>query len=221
MEYDIDSLETDTWLTKDNILVVFHGHTNGSFLNGYYDHSGEVTKLTWNELSSYRTINDSLRMPKLSEVLNLAKNKLFINLEIKDPRIDLVFPKVIELIKEYNFFNQIALSSFHFGYYDKIKEYNEKNKKNLTFGFIYHKNETEIYFDYTKRGNSLNLHWSKVNKKVCNKAHRNGMAVIAWFKNHDKESVKIYRKLIKNGVDAICSNEPVKAKKFRDKYYNS
>jgi glycerophosphoryl diester phosphodiesterase len=58
-------------------------------------------------------------MPKLKDLFKLAKNKVFINLEIKDPRVDIVFPKVIKLIEKYNFFDQIALSSFHFGYNNK------------------------------------------------------------------------------------------------------
>ena len=38
-------------------------------------------------------------MPKLEELIKLAKNKIIINLEIKDPRIDLIFPKITKLIE--------------------------------------------------------------------------------------------------------------------------
>ena len=55
MQYDIESFETDVWLTKDNVLVILHGGEFGE-LEGYYDHSGNVTDLTWEELSTYRTI---------------------------------------------------------------------------------------------------------------------------------------------------------------------
>ena len=218
MEYNIESLETDTWLSKDNILIILHG-SRGSHLNGFYNYSGEATNLTWKQLSTYRTIKDNLKMPRLSDVFELAKNKVFINLEIKDPRIDLVFPKVVELIEKYNFFDQIALSSFHFGYYNKIKEYNEQKNKNLTFGFLYFRTK-EIYFNYSHKGNSLNLFWPYASKRVCDKAHKNGMSVMAWFLMNQKENDEIYKKLIENGVDVINCNEPVKAKKFRDNYYN-
>ena len=219
LEYNIESLETDTWLSKDNILVILHGK-KGSHLKGFYNYYREATKLTWKELSSYRTIRNNLKIPKLSDLFQLTKNKVFINLEIKDPRIDRVFPKVVGLIEKYNFFNQIVLSSFHFGYYDKIREYNKQNQKNLTFGFLYYKTK-EIYFNYTHKGNSLNLFWPYASKRVCDKAHKNGMAVLAWFRMGDREDEEIYKKLIENGVDVICCNEPVKAKKFRDNYYNS
>jgi glycerophosphoryl diester phosphodiesterase len=219
IDYNIESIETDTWLSKDNILIILHG-SRDSHLKGYYNYWDKATKLTWKELSSYRTIRNNLKMPRLSDLFELAKNKLFINLEIKDPRIDIVFPKLIELIEKYDFFDQISLSSYFFGYYNKIEEYNKQNHKNLTFGFLYFKTK-EIYYNYSHKGSSLNLYWIQANKRVCDKAHKNGMAVMAWFLLSDRENDKIYKKLIENGVDVICSNEPVKAKKFRDNYYNN
>ena len=69
-------------------------------------------------------------MPRLIDVLKLTKNKLFINLEIKDPRVELVFPYIVKLIEYFDFFDQIALSSFHHEYYNKIEEYNSSHEKN-------------------------------------------------------------------------------------------
>lgn len=218
IQYDIDSFETDVWLTKDNVLVILHGGDGGN-LEGYYDHTGNVKDLTWDELSTYRTIQDNLRMPRLIDVLELTKNKIFMNLEIKDPRTDLIFPYIIQLIEEYNFFDQIAISSFHHSYYDKIEEYNNNHDNKIIFGFLYHKNE--IDFDYTKKGHSLNIYWKNASKEVCKKAHDNGMAILAWFNLEDEENSKIYKQLFENGVDSIICNVPLLAKKFRDNYYFS
>ena len=219
IQYDIESFETDVWLTKDNVLVLIHGGDMGN-LEGYYDHPGNVTDLTWDELSTYRTIEDNLTMPRLSDAMKLTKNKIFMNLEIKDPRVDLIFPYIINLIEEYDFFDQIALSSFNHEYYNKILEYNDNHEKKLVFGFIYHKNETNI-FDFTKKGHTLNVHWKDATKEVCDLAHKNGMAVQSWFSLTDEEGSQIYNQLIKNGVDAICCNSPLLAKKYRDNYFSS
>jgi len=218
LKYNIESLETDTWLSKDNVLILLHGN-NVSSLKGFYNSHGKAKELTWKQLSQYRTIRDNLKMPRLSDLFKLTKNKVFINLEIKDPRVNLVFPKVIELIEKYNFFDQITISSYFYGYYYKIKEYNKKNNKNLTFGFLYFKTK-EKYYNYHHKGNSLNIYWPHASKRVCDKAHKNGMAVMAWFLPRQKENNRLYKKLIENGVDVICCNEPVKAKRFRDNYYN-
>ena len=215
--YNLESIETDVWLTKDNIAVLHHGYGEFGNIVGYYDHPGNITQLTYNELSQFRTVKDNLKMPKLSDVMKLTKNKIFMNLEIKDPRIDLVFPYIINLIEEYDFFEQITISSLYHQYFDKIKEYNKINHRNIIFGFIYHKYE-QNQFDYTKSGNSLNIYWADATKSVCDKAHKNNMAVLAWFDMIDEETPKIYRQLIENGADIICSNDPLLARKYI-KYY--
>ena len=217
IQYDIESFETDVWLSKDNVLVILHGGNNGD-LEGYYDHPGKVTELTWDELSTYRTVEDNLKMPRLDDIMALTKDKIFMNLEIKDPRIDLVFPYVIELIEKYNFFDQMAISSYHFEYYDKIEEYNKNHENKIIFGFLYNANSQDK-FDYTKKGHTLNIHWTDASKEVCDKAHENGMAVLAWFGMKNEENTQIYENLIKNGVDSIICNVPLLARKFRDNYY--
>ena len=218
IQYGIESFETDVWLTKDNVLVVLHGGNNGD-LNGYYDHPGHVTDLTWDELSTYRTIEDNLPMPRLQDMMELTKDKIFMNLEIKDPRVDLVFEHVISLIEQFDYFDQIAISSFHHDYYNKIVQYNQEKGRELVFGFLYNRNK-QSKFDYTKKGSTLNIHHADATKEVCDKAHENGMAIQAWFGMEEEESTIIYKELIKNGADIICTNMPLLAKKYRDNYYD-
>ncbi len=217
IQYDIDSFECDAWLTKDNVLVIVHGGYGGD-LKGFYNRPGKVPQLTWDKLSTYRTIRDNLKMPRLIDIMELAKNKIFLNLEIKDPRVDLVFPLVIELIEKYNFFDQISISSLHHLYYNKIEEYNKSHKNKIVFGFVYNPNRKKL-FDYTKKGHTLNIFWKEVTKEVCDKAHKNGMAVIAWFSFYITEKTEMYEKLIKSGVDGIICNTPLLAKKVIDNYY--
>ena len=216
--YNIEAIETDVWLSKDNITVLHHGYGEKGEVSGYFDRPGNITNLTWEELSTYRTVSNNLKMAKLSDVMKLAKDKIFINLEIKDPRVNLIFPYITKLIEEYNFFDQISLSSFNHAYYYKVKEYNKKNNRSLVFGFIYRKNIVES-FDYTKRGNSINIYWKEATKKVCSQAHENGMAVLVWFDMNEEENEEIFKRLIENGVDIICCNEPLLAKKYVKFYY--
>ena len=218
INYGIDSIETDVWLSKDNVLVIYHGSGENGQLEGFYDHTGNITELEWNKLSSYRTIINNLKMPTLKEVIRLTKNKIFLNLEIKDPRVDLLWPHLIKLIEKYNYFDQISFSSFFYDYYNKTSEYNKKYNKNIPFGFLYHKNDTQEFI-FNKTGNSLNVYYTDATKKVCQKAHENGMAVLVWFDMLDEENFDIYKQLIENGVDVICSNEPALAKRFVKKYY--
>ena len=218
INYGIDSIETDVWLSKDNVPVIYHGYGEFGQLQNLYDHPGNIVDTNWRDLSYYKTVVDRLHMPTLRDVILLTKNKIFLNLEIKDPRVELFWPVLIELIEKYNYYDQIALSSFFFDYYNKTKEYNVKYNRNIPFGFLYHKNNTQEFI-FNKRGNSLNVYWTDATKNFCERAHENGMAVLVWFDMLDEENFNVYRQLIDNGVNVICSNEPMLAKKYVNEYY--
>ena len=221
IKYGLDSVETDLWLSKDNVGVLVHARRSGELNQLYQNTNYRVFLTNWTELSKLRTIRDNLPMPKLEDIMILAKNKIFINLEIKDPRIDIVFPYITNLIEKYDYFNQISLSSFNHNYYKKIVEYNQNNtfKNKLSFGFIYHEGSHMGMYNFNLPKTSLNLYWRSVTKNVCDKAHANGMAVFAWFYLGENENEEIWQRLFDCGIDIICSNFPLKAKKFRNKYY--
>ena len=160
-------------------------------------------------------------MPKFEDIIKLTKNKIFMNIEIKDPRIDLVFSYLVNLLEKYNYFDQISISSYYHSYYNKIAEFNKNNTlgKILSFCFIYGGgNYTESY-QYNLSYNSLSFYWQKITKEICDKAHENNMAVLAWFYMDENETYSIYKRLFDYGIDILCSNEPLKAKKFRTLYY--
>ena len=217
LENNIKSIEIDVWLSKDLIPVLHHGNLIGS-LRGYYNTIASVTTLTWDELSKLKSIRQNLHIARLDEVLELLKGKSLLNLEIKDPRINLMFPIIMEYIEKYDYFDQIVISSFYHKYYNKILRFNRINKKNLNFGFLYLENYSSPY-DYNHPGNGLNIYWTNATKKVCDRAHKNGMYVLVWFYMYENENETVYRRLIENGVDVICSNEPAKAKKYVNYYY--
>ena len=195
LDNEIDGIELDIWLSKDNIPVVVHGSFMG-FLFFYYKKAfGFVRNYLLDELKKLEVRNGEDKMPTLEEVFKLSKGKLFINIEIKDGRSDKLFPILIDLIKKYDMFEQISISSFHHKYAKLVQDFNKNNNKK-----VYYKDAT---------------------KERCDKAHENGMAVIAWFRMNDKENEKIYKNLLDNGVDCIISNFPKEAKKYRDFYFNN
>ena len=218
IQYNIDGIELDVWLSADNVPVVLHGGSDGE-ITGFYNGTGSVKNYTIEELNQFRTIKDNQPMPLFEEVIKMCKNKIFINIEIKDKRYDIVFNEVIKLLEKYDMLNQIQISSFHYGYYNKVKEYNMNHKKKIEFGFIYPP-QTSKLFKYDYPNCTLNIYYTDVSEDVIKKAHDNNMAVLVWFGMHIKEDTKIYKKLFNIGVDGIITNESNLLKLFRDQYYS-
>ena len=218
IQYNIDGIELDVWLSKDNVPVIVHGGGNGN-ISGYYNGTGSVKNYTIKELKKFRSVEDNQPIPLLEEVLKMCKNKIFLNIEIKDNRYDIVFNEIIKLLEKYNMFNQIQISSFHHNYYNKVKNYNLNHKKKIEFGFLYINNSTSK-FNYNYPKCALNIHYTDVSGNVIKKAHKNKMAVIAWFQMNANEDLKIYKKLFQLGVDGIITNVPNVLKLFRDHYYS-
>ena len=219
IDYEIDGIELDIWLSKDNIPVVVHGGWKGFLLFYYKNAFGFVTNYLLDELKELEVIGGNDKMPTLEEVFKIAKDKVFINIEIKDDRYEKLFPILTDLLIKYDMFDQISISSFHHKYIDYIIEFNKKSKKKIEFGFLYNKKFLIDYFRYDVKNTSLNIYYTDATKEICDKAHKNGMAVIAWFGMNDLETNDIYKSLIENGVDSIISNYPKEAKTFRDNYY--
>ena len=220
LENGIDGIELDIWLSKDNIPVVVHGSFMGFLLFYYKKAFGFVKNYYLHELKKLEVRKGNDRMPTLEEVFKLCKGKLFINIEIKDNRCDKIFPVLIDLIKKYDMFEQISISSFNHKYAKYVQEFNKENEKKIEFGFLYGKKIIFDKFKYDMENATLNMYYSDATKERCDKAHKNGMAVIAWFRMNDKENDKLYEQLLNNGVDCIITNYPKEATKFRDYYIN-
>ena len=234
IDYNIDGIETDAWLTKDNVVVLIH---DGKEINKTYNIIGneiDVTKLSWSTLKNFKTKKNNHSMPTLDEAMKLTKNKIFLNLEIKDNRINLIFPEIIKLIEKNQYFGQISISSFNHEYYKSVLQYNKKYNRNTTFGFLYSHN---LGISNKYKNHRIIMEHRFITKNFVEDAHKNGMKVIAWYfakggwclwkgfclldligedENLIKKTIK---SLIYKGVDEIITSYPKIAKELRDSYY--
>ena len=136
-------------------------------------------------------------VPTFNEVLDLCKNKIFINIEIKDPNINDTFNEVIKLVEEKKMFNQIAISSFHHDYFNLVSKYNKEHDDKIEFGYLYFDQaEKENFkpYKFNTNGCSMNIYQKDVTKEIVDKAHENDMVVLVWFKMLDEESNELYQK---------------------------
>ena len=221
IEYKLDGIELDIWLSKDLIPVILHGGSEGQ-LDEFTDHKGFITEYYLKDLKNVKTKIGNEPIPTLEEVFLLCKNKIFINIEIKDKRCEKVYPILIKLIEKYNIKNQIQISSFYHDYYYKyIKQYNEENDEKIEFGFLY---PPGFYFwfygfkyKFDAQNCTLNIFHKDITEEICNKAHESNMGIMAWFKMEEEENFDIYSNLFALGVDVICCNCPKLLLEFRDK----
>ena len=225
VQYGLDSIELDVWLTKDKIPIIIHGGEDGFLFQQVADIDEKIkaSDLIYEELMKYNLKSKGKeKVPKLSEVLDLCKGKMFINIEMKDPNINETFAEVIKLLEEKDMINQIAISSFRHEYHNLVEQYNQSHNHKLEFGYLYDSKadaKTFVPYNYNNSGSSMNIYQKDVTKEIVDKAHRNNIRVLVWFLMDDEENDDVYRKLFDDGIDVLCCNEPKKAKDFVDTVY--
>jgi len=201
---ECDSIEMDIWLSKDKVPVVVHGDKEGKINQA----SEKINQYDYFEISKIKLENNHI-IPKLEDVFQLCKNKIFLNLEIKDTNHKLAFDEVYKLIVDFNMHNQVAISSFYHDYYQEIKIKNLDSQ--IEFGFLYDIAElriNEINFEFMN--STLNFYFREINEELVKKAHGNNIGVLAYFYMNDDEKEEEIIHLINCKVDIICTNDPRK-----------
>ncbi|KAH7649111.1 hypothetical protein FG379_003676 [Cryptosporidium bovis] len=142
-----DMLETDVWLTKDNVLVVLHDE-NLSFLCGVDKCVGEYN---YSELPLIKDSNSlkpssdyldkclwkcfknefkSQRIATLEELFQRYPNML-VSVDIKNPDNKYAVEKTIQLVKKYNRENKTMLCSFSDKNVEYIKQISNNSENEL------------------------------------------------------------------------------------------
>jgi glycerophosphoryl diester phosphodiesterase len=213
---NLDGIELDIWLTKDKIPVVIHGTEEGGIedsLNGI----GKIKEMTLEELKKIKTKVGDSNVPTLEEVFQYCKNKLFINIELKDPEIKETLKEVMKLVEKYDMTNQIAFSSFNHEYAEELKNYPTQ----FEFGYLYEDKNDKNFLPYKFNVSncSMNVYCNDVDAEFVKKAHERGIAVMCWCSSQNEENEQFYSKLFSYGIDVLCCNEPDKAVLFRNKFF--
>lgn len=149
MEKGVNMVEIDLALTKDNVLILMHDKTIDRTTTG----KGKPSDYTLEEMKKF-TLRDGLgvptqmKVPTLDEVLEVTKDKIFINLDKAFDYFDLVYP----ILKKRNLLDQILFKG--------AVDYNEFNTK-------YGKFKNEIHFMPIVKLEA-NEGWDKINKYYKN-----------------------------------------------------
>ncbi|MEA3497311.1 MAG: glycerophosphodiester phosphodiesterase family protein, partial [Bacteroidota bacterium] len=190
-----DRAELDVKRTKDGKIVVFHDDEVSRLTNGV----GFVSEMTLSDLKKL-DYEKGEKIPTLQEVIDLCKNKINLQIELK---ADGTPGPVNELIKKNDIQNQIVITSFRDYLLKEIKQLNPDLKVGLLF-----KTE-EVMSEIWNLMESVPLDFfapysGLVTKEFVDKAHSLGKTVYAYQVN-EKE---LGDRLAEMGVDDIGTDYP-------------
>lgn len=214
-----DMLELDVHLSKDGEVVVIHDESVAKTTNG----QGRIVDFTLKELkkldagSWFGPQFSGERIPTLKEVLEVAKGKILVNIEIKNPTHGRYFITELtdrawqEVIKA-EMVQQVIFSSFNPSALERIREKTPRGRVAL----LYHK-PWESLREVTG-GDSyaiLNLRNIHLTKSKIAKIRQAGMQVNVYTVNPEEEM----EQFVQWEVDGIITNHPDRLIKILQKKF--
>ncbi|WP_100407410.1 glycerophosphodiester phosphodiesterase [Bacillus solitudinis] len=183
----IQEVELDVHLTKDGIPVVIHDHTLERTTNG----TGFVSDYTFKELrqlnagSWFDEMYELETIPSLEEVLELFKSttcRLVIELKQMAEYYPNLEQSVVDLIRKYNMYSQVTVSSFDHESVRKVKELDES----VETGLIYLGRTTLLLeqIHYTRAAN-ISMHYAFVTEELVDTMVCEGIKMGVWTVDED------------------------------------
>ncbi len=197
--------EIDVQETADGVVVLFHDGT----LKRQTGSSKRIADLTLGEIqeidigSWFSPDFAGERIPTLKQVMEYAKGKIDLNIEIKNMGNDSYLPdKVLELVLEYEMQDQCIITSTNRNYLKKLKNMDPDIKTGYIISAAYGDYYSDEFVDV------ISIRSSFVNGRMVDAAHEAGKAVHAWTVNTKAEMERLYSL----GVDDIITDHPVMAR---------
>jgi len=210
MEAGSDMMELDVRFSKDAQMVVIHDDTLDRTTNG----RGKVSDYTLKELkqldagSWFAPQISSEQIPTLKEVLELAKGKIPVNIEIKDDspgqyKITDLADRALQEVKKAGMAGGVIFSSFYPSSLQRIKERDPR----MWVALLYHRDWQSLGEVTGGRAFSVvNLRHSFLTREKIRRIHQEGMKVNTYTVNSEEEM----EKFIGWGIDGIITNHPDK-----------
>lgn len=219
MEVGSDMMELDVRFSKDGQIVVMHDDTLDRTTNG----RGKVSDYTLKELKQFDAGSwfapqfSGEHIPTLVEVLELAKGKIRVNIEIKDEslgryKITDLADRALQEVKKAGMEDQVIYVSFYPVALERIQERDSR----LWVGLLYHRPWNSLH--EVTGGRSfpvLGLRNSYLTKGKIDKIHQQGMKVNVYTVNSEEEM----EQFIRWGVDGIITNHPDRLIKILQKKF--
>ena len=208
IEVGSDMIELDIQLSKDGKIVVIHDETLERTTNG----RGRVADLTFRELrdldagSWFDAQFSGEKIPTLQEVLELAKGKALVNIEIKNPShgkypIADLAAKVLRMVRDERMLTRVIFSSFN----PASLEYIRNHEPRAWVALLFHRDWNSLTdLPGEKEYEVLNLRNSYLSKAKIAKIHQEGKRVNVYTVNSEEE----LEQFVNWGADGLITNHP-------------
>ncbi len=202
-----DRVEIDVQETADGLVVLSHDTT----LKRTAGVNRKISDFTYEELleldvgSWFSEEYEGTRIPTLEAVMDYAKGKIDLNIEIKNLGNQSGLPeKVLELVNAHEMQEQCVITSTNLNYLQRIKQLQPEIKT----GYIL----SAAYGDYysNESVDFISIRSSFVTENMMEKCHEAGKTVHAWTVN-SKNEIERMRVL---GVDNVITDYPVLAREI-------
>lgn len=212
LSLDIEGIELDVHMTKDNQLVVIHDETVNRTTNG----KGFVKGLTLYEIkqldagSWFSKEYEGEKIPTLSEVLELVQPSNFkLNIELKNDvfAYEGIEEVVLNEVERYSYTANVILSSFNHYSIRKCLELNPTLETGVLFmEGLYHP------WEYAKYVGATSIHvFEPAAAYYVQRQEANRIPIRTFTVNND-DQIAFF---IKNHIDAIFTDYPEKALNIR------
>lgn len=201
IEENADYIELDVQETADGKVIVTHD-SNLKRITGLNKNVWEVTYDEIKDLDAGSWFAEEyslLRIPLLSEVLDVTKNKIRLNIEIKPTGHEKNLEEsVAALINEYDFKDDCIVTSFSATSLKKIKNYDEEIQTGYILSVAYG-NLTAI--DYA---DAFSINSMFVTKVLVDSIHAADRKIYVWTVNNKS----VMEDMIEMNVDGIITDRP-------------
>lgn len=210
IELGADYIEFDVHESKDGVLVIMHDPSTLR-TTGY---PGLISHMTLEKLKEL-DCGDGESIPTLEEVIKLAKGEINLQCEIKASGIA---ENVVTIFRQENLIESTIVSSFDHDELKAIQEIEPKLKlaalEPSGVDWIKDWVKKKEIIDNAISNNFYGIHplYKLVNKDFIEYAHEQNLKVNCWT----VDSKNAMKKLIKNGVDGIITNDIKRVKGLLD-----
>jgi glycerophosphoryl diester phosphodiesterase len=205
----VSMIELDVRLTKDEEVIVLHDRTlqRTSVGNGPARDYALAEIKRFDAGSWFHPQFSQERVPTLAEVLQLVKNRLWVDVEIKSDWLHrepsgLLEERVLQVVTSCGMMDQVMFSSFDHRVLATLKQLHPQ----VVTGVLYN-----FYVDFVRMPSSLAQHVGasifvcakhELSRRMLDDAHAHGIAVYVYTLN----SIEDAQKMVAYGVDGIMSN---------------